>query len=116
MSARYPCSCCGCLVFDEPPGSFDICRVCGWEDDAVQLEFPTTHAGGANSLTLFEAQRSARATMTQEPRDPAWRPIDMAVDEFEDFHDPDHRRAPADDATTLYYWRPTFWRREAGRP
>ncbi|MEU0987837.1 CPCC family cysteine-rich protein [Streptomyces sp. NPDC005953] len=33
----YPCPCCGRLVHQSPPGSFQICPVCGWEDDLVQL-------------------------------------------------------------------------------
>jgi hypothetical protein len=111
--STFPCSCCGHLVFTGPPGSRDICPVCEWEDDALQLEFPTTLAGGANALTLFEAQRSGAADESHFPRERAWRPIDMAVDEFEDFHEPDHHRAPEDDPTSLYYWRPTFWRRQA---
>jgi hypothetical protein len=100
-------------VFAEAPGSYDICPVCGWEDDALQLEFPTTLAGGANALTLFEAQRFGAASQSQFECEQAWRPIDMAVDDFEDFHEPDRRRAPMDDPTTLYYWRPTFWRHQA---
>ena len=41
-----PCPSCGHLVFDEEPGSYSICPVCGWEDDLSQLRFVTT--GGAN--------------------------------------------------------------------
>ena len=33
-----PCPCCGYLVFDEEPGSYSICPICYWEDDAVQLQ------------------------------------------------------------------------------
>ncbi len=36
----YPCPICGNSSFVEPPGSFSICRVCGWEDDYVQLTYP----------------------------------------------------------------------------
>src|SRR4051812_45725828 len=112
-SPEYPCPCCGYLTFDEPPGSYDICRVCGWEDDALQLEFATTLAGGANALTLFEAQRSGVATHASCGRDSTWRPIDLTVDAFEDFHDPDASRAPRDGPASLYYWRPEFWHRAA---
>lgn len=35
---RFPCPCCWYKTFDaEPDGSFDICPVCFWEDDNVQL-------------------------------------------------------------------------------
>jgi len=36
----YPCPCCGYLVFTEPPGSFEICPICFWEDDVSQLAIP----------------------------------------------------------------------------
>jgi anaerobic ribonucleoside-triphosphate reductase len=32
-TARWPCPCCGYQVFTGPPGSYEICPVCGWEDD-----------------------------------------------------------------------------------
>jgi rubrerythrin len=36
---KYPCPGCGYLVFDEPPGSYEICPICFWEDDLAQLRF-----------------------------------------------------------------------------
>ena len=111
MSPEYPCSCCGYRVFARAPGSYDICPVCGWEDDALQLEYATTLAGGANALSLFEAQRVGHADRPSFEREPGWRPIDLAVDEFDDFHEPEQHRPPGEDPTVLYYWRPTFWRR-----
>jgi hypothetical protein len=117
---RYPCPCCGHLVFDEPPGSDDICLVCFWEDDLTQLRWPAL-AGGANAVSLAEAQRNlaefgaieerfsgdVRAPAPDEPRDPEWRPID-GTDAFEA---PDEAAPWPADSTTLYYWRPTFWRK-----
>ena len=44
---KLPCPCCGYLVFDEPVGSFDICPICDWEDDDVQLRFRYQHAYAA---------------------------------------------------------------------
>ncbi|WP_123816510.1 CPCC family cysteine-rich protein [Myceligenerans xiligouense] len=38
--------CCGHQVFDQPPGSFDVCGICFWEDDAIQLRRPD-YLGGA---------------------------------------------------------------------
>lgn len=32
---KYPCPVCGTLCLSEEIGSFDICPVCGWEDDYV---------------------------------------------------------------------------------
>src|SRR5581483_339967 len=54
-SMTYPCPCCGYLVFNEPPGSYGICGICFWEDDAVQLAFPDL-AGGANKCSLMDGQ------------------------------------------------------------
>ncbi|MBR2284153.1 MAG: hypothetical protein IJ874_07025 [Ruminococcus sp.] len=52
---KYRCPCCGEYSLDEPPGKYDICSVCGWEDDPVQLKDPD-FAGGANRLSLNEAR------------------------------------------------------------
>jgi hypothetical protein len=121
--AEFPCPCCGYLVFDESPGSYDICRVCGWEDDVSQLRFPRT-SGGANEVSLIEAQanfaehgaadprRSARqAAMAGRPRDPHWRPINKTLDHLEDpVPGVDYGMTYPKDRTTLYYWRHSFWR------
>ena len=115
----YTCPVCGYLTFAEPPGSYDVCKVCGWEDDALQLEFPTTLDGGANTTTLFDAQAAYGKALTrlsrkhpgiQPPfeRDPSWRPIDPQRDRFPEWDAQQSERAPhADDR--LYYWRETFW-------
>jgi hypothetical protein len=70
----YPCPCCGHLTFAAPPGSGQLCPVCDWEDDAERLEFATTLGGGADGLTLFEAQRFGATIPSGIPRDPEWRP------------------------------------------
>ena len=55
---QYQCPCCGFLTLDEePPGTFDICTVCGWEDDNVQFDDPD-FAGGANTMSLNEAKKA----------------------------------------------------------
>ena len=117
----YPCACCGYVMFDEPPGSYDICDICLWEDDDVQLRWPQ-RAGGANSPSLIEAQTNfvsfgaseerrlpgVRPPTSCDRRDAGWRPIDLAVDNFEPTGTSEGPR-PAD-STALYWWRPTFWR------
>lgn len=118
----YPCPCCGYLTMGEPPGSYEICDICFWEDDAVQLRWPTW-AGGANRPHLIDAQqtflrvgaieerflRHVRPPAHDEPRDGGWRVIDPSVDTFESPGEKD--AAWPDDLTALYWWRPTFWRR-----
>ena len=117
----YPCPCCGYVMFDEPPGSYDICDICGWEDDEVQLRWPQSW-GGANSPSLIDAQTNfARFGSSEERRLPwgrvptpsdrreiGWRPIDLALDDFEP--DGTSEGTHPSDSTALYWWRPTFWR------
>ena len=50
------CPVCGKYIFSER-ASYEICPVCGWEDDPVQRKDPS-FAGGANMLSLEEARRS----------------------------------------------------------
>jgi len=56
----FPCPCCGYLTIgEEPPGTFEICPVCFWEDDNVQFENPN-YVGGANSVSLNQARENFR--------------------------------------------------------
>ncbi len=53
---KYKCVCCGNYTLgSEPPGTFDICPVCFWEDDPVQYDDPD-YAGGANGISLNQAR------------------------------------------------------------
>lgn len=124
----FPCPCCGYLVFDEMPGSFDICPICFWEDDVVQLAFPDLQ-GGANKPSLFEAQQSFIRTGMIEARfaecvrrptdsdiqDVEWRPFDPSLDPYLNWSKrEDHARwAQVKDARALclYYWRRDYWLR-----
>ncbi len=121
VSDAHPCPCCGHLTLDEPPGSYSICSVCFWEDDAVQLRWPT-YPGGANRPSLVEAQQAyiqhgamerrfiqnVRPARTDEPNDDGWRVIDLRRDSFENALD--KQSEWPDDLTALYWWGPTFWR------
>ena len=78
---NLPCPACGFLTFQGTYGSYDICKMCGWEDDAVQLANPAC-GGGANAESLIEAQATAtrRYPLGGElakgtRRDPRWRPL-----------------------------------------
>lgn len=119
---RYPCPCCGHLVFSEPPGSDDICMICFWEDDVTQLRWPNL-GGATNAVSLREAQQGfvkfgaiepsfaddVRAPTALEPLDPEWRPID----DRDVFEAPDESAPWPEDRTVLYYWRQNFWRARA---
>jgi len=86
---KYTCLCCGYKTLDDkPPGSFNICPVCHWEDDDFQFLHPD-YTGGANHVSLREAQknyfklgacekkyvRHARPPKSDEKKDQNWRPI-----------------------------------------
>ncbi|MGO9112146.1 MAG: CPCC family cysteine-rich protein [Thermoguttaceae bacterium] len=91
---KFACPCCGYKTLDEkPPGTYDICPVCFWEDDQIQYVDPD-YEGGANVVSLRQAQRSffefgvsdlrfkenIRAPQSGEERDPDWQPLDPAPD------------------------------------
>lgn len=120
----YPCPVCGFLIFDEPPGSYDICPICFWEDDIVQLAFPLM-SGGANTLSLAESQKgfmsagvsdarfhnNVRPPRTGDECDPEWRPLDVNHDLFLRWDvraDHDRWKAAPEDAC-LYWWRKEYW-------
>lgn len=50
---KYRCPVCKRHYFDEI-GGYEICPVCGWEDDPLQRREPDFE-GGANELSLNEA-------------------------------------------------------------
>lgn len=124
MDTRRPCPCCGHLVLnveDGWPGSHEICPVCFWEDDGVQFRWPFT-PGGANRVSLVEAQRNfhaygaseerrrpfVRPAAEDEPLDAAWRPVDPLTDRFEEWHGGRGRPWP-EDRSVLCWWLPSFW-------
>ncbi|WP_333774507.1 CPCC family cysteine-rich protein [Streptomyces sp. IBSBF 3136] len=118
----YPCPCCGYLVLDEGPGCYEICRICRWEDDPGQLRLPWL-SDGANKTSLIDAQRSFEKTGASDPRrrswasapqapdkrEPGWRPFDVTLDGGPDAKTESAYWPP--DRTTLYWWRPTYWRK-----
>ena len=57
--AEYPCPCCGHRTLEEPPGSYDICPVCFWEDDGQDDHDADVVRGGPNgSLSLSQARQN----------------------------------------------------------
>ena len=53
MENEIDCPCCGKTRVTE----FDICDVCGWDNDLVQLGKPDL-SGGANKMSLNEAKQA----------------------------------------------------------
>lgn len=49
-----PCPCCGSKVLTTP-SVYEICKLCGWEDDPVQFR-DQNYSGGANKLSLNQAR------------------------------------------------------------
>lgn len=115
---HFTCPCCGFRTLHEFPGSYEICKVCFWEDDGVQLLDPA-FPGGANTLSLMESQanfaklrvsderfiKNVRSPRTDEGRDPDWRLATQG--------DLLQARAPRDLSEeeqarleTWYYWKP----------
>ncbi len=55
-SKRFKCLCCGYFTLDrEANNTFQLCPVCYWEDDGVQLAQPD-YTGGANAVSLNQAR------------------------------------------------------------
>lgn len=58
---KNTCPCCGYRTLDEiPPGTYEICEICFWEDDNIQFQKPH-YVCGANGVSLFMAQRNFTA-------------------------------------------------------
>jgi cysteine-rich CPCC protein len=110
---HYPCPGCGFLTLEEPSGRYEICAICGWEDDHVQIRFPLLR-GGANRECLVEHQQDWVKWLplsVQEHRgfrrDSSWRPVrpdecqepgEMPQTRLQHFHE------AVEDSPT-YYWR-----------
>ena len=86
-SENYPCPCCGYKTLpEEPPGTYNICELCFWEDDGIQFRDPD-YESGANRESLRQAQQKflarnsqsvlswGRAVHKTDERDPLWQPL-----------------------------------------
>jgi hypothetical protein len=106
-------------MFEEPPGSYDICKICFWEDDMFQLRFQTLDIG-ANNASLIEARRNykkfgaselklkqyTRLPTKKDKRDTNWRIFDPAKDIInKDFYGVARDYEWEKDKLSLYYWR-----------
>ncbi len=55
-NTKYQCPCCGYYtLISKAENSFQICPVCYWEDDGVQLN-DIDYEGGANKISLKQAR------------------------------------------------------------
>jgi hypothetical protein len=119
---KYTCPCCGYRVFSGPPGTEEVCPICGWLDDLMHLRFPG-FSGMPNAISLVDAQmnysvigakdpealKRVRFPSAQDVRDPDWRPIDLDIDDLPQIPVDFDAMAEPEDATTLYYWTPAYW-------
>jgi Cysteine-rich CPCC len=53
---KYTCPCCGYKTIEREDTFYDLCPVCFWETDPIQLANPH-YKGGANQPSLAEAQQ-----------------------------------------------------------
>ena len=113
----WPCPCCGHQVFNEGPGSDEICPVCFWQDDLVGMLNPFESVG-PNKVPLIVAQnnfevfglcdsRYSNIKNRLAPRgkfaiEEGWRPINPASDRFITNEVPE-------EIERTYYWRSNYW-------
>lgn len=109
----HPCPACGFEVFAEPIGSYEICPVCGWEDDPVQLRFPRLPYGSnEGSLWVWQEAVLRKFPLQQQmvdthPRCADWRPLtaaDCVTTETQPTNGAEYLDFAGKDAPP-YYWR-----------
>jgi Cysteine-rich CPCC len=75
---KYTCPCCGYLTRSEIDfSSHEICKVCEWEDDGLQLGNPAC-GGGANLKSLIDNQNEFIQKQNNNNKytlDSSWRPF-----------------------------------------
>jgi hypothetical protein len=95
-------------------GDYDICSLCGWENDLIDLQ-EMYRPMGPNHVSLEEAQKifaekgprkSRHPSVQPRPietytRDPKWRRLDRSKDKPREIGDPDGKKVEE-----LYYW---YW-------
>ena len=58
---KFFCPCCGYKTLnEEPPGTYNICSICFWEDDPYQFK-EWNYSEGANKVSLIQGQKNFEA-------------------------------------------------------
>ena len=60
------CPCCDAQKVFMGQSTYQICEICGWEDDPFQEQNPDV-AGGANAAGLHQAKENVRKTGWSDP-------------------------------------------------
>jgi hypothetical protein len=105
-------ACPGCgfrTISEEVYGSYEICPVCGWEDDPVQLANPCS-GGGANKESLVDCQKRVVTWSAQQMsvfgRDADWRPLsEKEIQHFAAIAKSKHWSFMGETSPALVYWR-----------
>jgi Cysteine-rich CPCC len=106
------CPVCGFLTIeDDFYGTYDVCPVCEWEDDQVQLANPACK-GGANTDSLIESQKRILKKVPLElkefkgfRRDITWRPLNKReIAKFEKERRIQHWKNKGVLSTDEVYW------------
>ena len=50
----YRCPVCEKYIFEEGPHSYEICPICGWEDDLSQVVYPESSGANKESLNRYK--------------------------------------------------------------
>jgi hypothetical protein len=108
----YPCLCCGYKTLTkEPPGSYEICPICFWEDSVPDESWQ--HAT-SNGVGLIQAQRNfvafgacesqwldaVRRPTEEDERNPDWQTIEVTL--HTQWHSLLNQFNPSD--STLWVW------------
>ena len=120
---RFACPACGYRMWESPFGCYEICAVCGWEDDAVQRVYPFNPVG-ANHISLYDFQQEVRQREVEGNLlsegyeiDPNWRWLaeeDRAFlssgaprtgkEYFYAIAEPDRKASSSDSSVEYEYW------------
>ena len=67
---KFSCPCCGSENQLEEEGMYEICSVCGWEDDELQRDDPDYDVGANGAISLNQARKMWAEGKTLFPNHP----------------------------------------------